>query len=234
MRYLDSEQEKLLKAAAYPDASSPNFFNVNSSGEANAEFEGIINALGLTMKEAFAVFEAINQIRWINEASGNAREEIWGERSGFASLLRLFANRLRESQTGMAQLEANSSEEGQDSYLKVIATLVGCEIVGRAGPYARTIINDGERSNFLQLPNLVNSKMTCGVAKVTFTASKFSTELLVSHGLGVIPKVVVCTSGFAEISAGARFFNSTNFSLVAGNWLEAATNVREISWVAIS
>lgn len=76
-------------------------------------------------------------------------------------------------------------------------------------------------------------KIAFGSTSVTFSASKFSGEVEVTHGLGTTPLHIYVTSENAEITAGTRGYTSTQFTLQAGDWLEAITGTRTIHWLAI-
>lgn len=107
------------------------------------------------------------------------------------------------------------------------------EVAVAAGSEFKTLLSNTGSSGFLQLATEAKRKVNFGTTTVSFTASKFSAEKAVAHGLGTTPLTVIANSEFGEIIVGSRNYTGTNFTLVASNWLEPLTASRTIHWVAI-
>jgi hypothetical protein len=100
-------------------------------------------------------------------------------------------------------------------------------------PIPAEALAESAKELFPQLTETAERKIAFGSTTVEFSASRFSKEKAISHGLGVTPIAVIASAEFGEIVASTRSYTSTQFSLTAGNWLEALTTTRTIHWIAI-
>lgn len=205
------------------DSSSPNFITINSKGEVTVEFEGKIIALGLVLHEKEFV-EATNSIEWLDGALVT-REKITGAHTGGNHVL---------------QLQAIDSEL-TTTQLQLISNNIQSQLVAVVSLASATILDAGQSSSFLQLRTGVSARhhIEFGVIETEFEgAFVFSNVILVSHGLGFIPKVVLATAqGLGGVCFGvARLYTNVNFELfaVCSTGVLPKGTKEKIAWCAIS
>lgn len=202
-----------------PDAAIPTFQTVTTTGLATLEVEAIIKALGLSLTEK-ETKEVINTIVW-KDAANVAREEIEGRRAG-ANTHIIDIAALGITPTAMQFVASSLVNEG----------LILCQ----AGGITTQIIDNAQRSSFLQLPGPEHWTCNFGKSFVTYPgASAFSNVSIISHGIGSAPATI---QGTVASSLGTITCNTptlSTFAVQIGNpyGVPGAGATQEFFWFAI-
>lgn len=231
---IDPQLAALLQAAAAADSSTPNFFQVSSTGQSEANFQGKIIAEGLELTET-TVESPVNTIEWLDNLL-NRREGISAFRIGTTHLLQLFAGKPRAEGGSVPAIGIEGSDlENQGQII----------VEGGGTPSTLAVLFDSSGfGSFMRhkIPSYAEGAtglMSYGVAQVFFNGvSNVSNAVVVSHGLGVTPRMVHVepSAGFqGETLTGEKQApNVTNFEarLRFVSFVPAA-GLSSVYWLAI-
>lgn len=208
-----------------PDDAQPTFIGIGPKGEITYEFEGVIKALGISLRE-LVESEGINRIEWLNK-NNVAKQVIQGRTVLSETLHTLLLEAIGSVGSGKLQLE------GSDLGLNL------ARFVAIAGGQSVIVLNGNDESDFLQLTETKKRKTSFGQVNVTFEAGALlSNNVEISHGLGVVPQSIIATSngapGASDVGT-ANIFAPTNvkFTLNAVRPAAAAKVTYPFSWQAI-
>lgn len=216
-----------------PDTAIPVYQTINEKGEATAEIEAVIKALGLKLPTGFNTEPATNPksvIQWDGGETPESLEDyIIGTGRGTAGAELFLA--------GLSNEGKEPASLGLKGYGNGLPAGAG-KIVAAVASVARTIITSGEQSSFLQL--LESGRWRCNFGRSTWEwagAGVISNLLSVSHGLGGPPLIALITSVTSpNVTWNALNFTSTVFQTFGGAAIggipPAGTRV-EFSWFAI-
>lgn len=181
------------------DTAIPVYQTINEKGEATAEIEAVIKALGLSLTEK-QISTAVNRISWFNETSGIEREGIVALGNEAADLHHLQAYALGNK----------SDAAALGMYVQNGESEIFAQLEGNAGNVSNKILDNLGRSRFLQVIGLAdNWASNWGLAIVGP-----SSELRVSHGLGVEPSFIdVSPTANTNVSWCSETPNTTTFGI---------------------
>lgn len=216
--------DRLEQQARQPSGEqlTPNYLTLSPTGQIGANFTGIINALGLVLKEATSGSLIPASAAVWEDAAGVVREWIQGFSSGSQHQLAL------NIPDPTYPVEIILAGEG--------GGLTAGVSVGAGGAFPLLINRLGD-SSFLQLLSPQALHLDFGQQTLTWTASNLSATATVSHGLGTSPQVVLATAvgapGPGEVPALNTFsYTSTQFNL-NGDVRTSGSFSCNVNWLAI-
>lgn len=223
-----------------PDQAMDTYEVVDSKGNIEYNFEGIIKAFGLSMAEGNAEREATALIKWLRE--GLVKEGIYGYAGGSGQhnlMLEAFGE-LFGVGTGGAVLRLTGTENPFAALDPRIIAFINEGV----GTDAVTIIGKSAISSFPRLLTAQKRIINFGIANGLYAGATSVLDFTVSHGLGTSPSLILVTAdssvnggGLYNIIADVTARNAVNFTVRTSisDKFEPAKNVAlALQWLAIS
>ena len=211
-------------------------------------FEGELKATSLTIPSGVGVTPATKSIiRWLDPETGESNAFIYGNKN---SSQKEFIAGPRASTTAGARLTLTDQRPTNNKINASIGTLNGVIsiedstaghtfVTTQVNAITKLLLSDAEESDFLfrKAGTGTKGRFAVGTTNLTFPSSAQATPVVVTHGLGFAPIIVLPTvkeNGTGTIITNAGNYTATQFTLYAFYVLNTAiTNTITVPWIAI-
>jgi hypothetical protein len=227
-----AQLESQAGAAQPGEQLIPNSYSIDAAG--NVNLTGLNLPAGTTSTPPNQ-----SRVRWLRTTDGAVVATLYATETGGRDIFQATATATAAANAARMLLAALSQSAANLAAftLNAAADTGGTSSIGaQAGGQTITLLDDADRSSFLQLAAVGQLALDLGIATLTWTASQTATAI-VSHALGRTPQAILTAPHFAPGTAnwftwGASSAGAANFTLTSV-FQTAFTGTRDFYWAAI-